>query len=103
MSDPRLTMLGRLEKDLIGPGEIEESIRDKPSDRYLTGILYAQRQEMSADEDERLEVTATESEDDEGTSGIEDQVPTSFMKKPSACGVSFRCEAEEPAFDIRIA
>ena len=37
----------RLEQDLIGPDAVAETLRDKPSDRYLTGILFPQKLELA--------------------------------------------------------
>lgn len=104
MTDVRDDLISRLTMDLVGPIEDREEFRDKPSDRYLTGILFAQRQLMGADEDERLEVAAGGSDEEEAAAGIDDQVPTSFMKKPSAFGLSFRCAGSDaaPALECRV-
>ena len=54
--EARSILLERLRTDLIGPsGGAEELIEDRPSDRYLTGILFPQNLEVGAQEDENIE------------------------------------------------
>lgn len=40
MIDARDTLLERMKVDLIGPEAPDELISDRPTDRYLTGILF---------------------------------------------------------------
>ncbi len=93
-------MLERLEEDLVGPkGGVAEMIDERPSARYLTGILYPQQTEFLEEEDEQIEAEngGVASEADEG------EESTSLFRsfKPAACGFSFSVEAEEGA-DLRL-
>ncbi|MCB1469519.1 MAG: hypothetical protein KDK08_20795, partial [Rhizobiaceae bacterium] len=50
----RDTVACRLAEDLIGPRGEDEELSARPSDVYLTGILWPQRTAMSGEDDERL-------------------------------------------------
>lgn len=91
--DARSYLIARLTEDVFGPSTPDEILDDKPSDRYLTGILFPQRTAIGADEDERLDA-ATGGDDDDGDDGAAEEVPTSVMRKPSAAGLTVRCEAD---------
>ena len=65
----REAILARLEEDLVGPGAEDELLRELPTDRYLTGILYPQRTTISADEDEELRGGGGGTGADDGDSG----------------------------------
>jgi hypothetical protein len=76
--------------DLVGPagGPRELLVRERPSDRYLTGILYPEQAD-----DMHAEVSAED--DDEGDDASDDEsgpdvpVPMNAMRRPSSMGVSF--------------
>lgn len=74
----------RLAMDLIGPGAPDEVISDRPSDRYLTGILFPPRTGLGADQDEDSESTG----DLEGGPGSE-AVAGANVARPSTAGLSF--------------
>jgi len=84
--EARGDLLQRLRKDLLGPYDLEEEIRDRPSDRYLTGILYPQESEIRAEEDDDLR--GAEGGDEEAAMGPEG-VPLVSTVKPSSAGFSF--------------
>ncbi|MGN6268462.1 MAG: helicase-related protein [Sphingomonas sp.] len=97
----RTLLLRRLEADLVGPKNgPEETIDERPSARYLTGMLYPQQSEFSEEEDDSLDA-----ENGGGSSGDEDEQreATSLFRsfKPATCGFSFAVEAEEGA-DLRL-
>ena len=52
MIDARDTLLERMKVDLIGPEEPNELISDRPTDRYLTGILFPPRTTISPEDDD---------------------------------------------------
>ena len=53
MKDTRDVFLQRLEKDLIGPFDgLTEALFSKPSDHYLTGILYPKETRIPDSEQE---------------------------------------------------
>lgn len=88
--ESRDRLLERLKQDIIGPGgALDEVISERPSARYLTGILYPQQSEISEEEDEAIaaESGSVAESDDE-------QDATSLLRtfKPATCGLSFSVE-----------
>lgn len=92
----RSRLLDRLAEDLVGPkGGADEVIDERPSARYLTGILYPQQTEFLEEEDEQIEAeNGSGSDADDG----EEQATSLFRSfKPAACGFSFSVEGEQDA------
>lgn len=91
--------------DLIGPfSETEELRSGRPSDIYLTGILWPQDSALGAEEDDRLSASGL-GEESEGSASEEEQVPAARQLRPSVAGLSFalRTEgAQEPGFFVTI-
>lgn len=87
-SPQRDLILTRLREDLIGPRAEEEALTDRPSDAYLTGILWPQRTEMAGEDDDTL-ATAGVSGGGDGQSNEADSVPTNSVQKPCVAGLSF--------------
>ena len=85
MNDPRSVIIRRLETDLIGPKEAEELIDDRPTDRYLTGILFPQRSVLSPDEDDEAGEVGEPKDIGTGLDGIK----ASSQFRPSSAGLSF--------------
>lgn len=87
----RTTYLSAVQDDLIGPsnGESEILRRERPSDRYLTGILYPDQSDAV-----RAEVCGEEDDDHNDTAGEDDgsdmPVPMVAMRRPSSMGISFK-------------
>ncbi len=77
----------RLAEDLIGPRAEDEELTARPSDVYLTGILWPQRTAMSGEDDERLGTERAGSSEE--NDGEYDAVRTGSIQKPSAAGISF--------------
>lgn len=100
MNDPRNTLFKRLETDLIGPRETEELIEDRPTDRYVTGILFPQRSVVSADEDD--EAGEASEPEDVGT-GL-DAIKASSQFRPSSAGLSFAVlpSGETPVLEVTV-
>ena len=60
-------LLNRLKQDLVGPYTDDEVLTARPSDVYLTGILWPRESRMGAEEDEHFGLSgAGESETDSG-------------------------------------
>lgn len=78
----------RLHEDLIGPRSADEVLTDRPSDVYLTGILWPQRTRMTGEEDDRLAVGGSIGADDSHETDAT-AVPVTSIQKPSVAGVSF--------------
>jgi hypothetical protein len=90
----------RLAMDLIGPGSPDEVISDRPSDRYLTGILYPPQTSLGAEQDEDSETAG----DLEGGPGSE-AVAGANVTRPSTAGLSFALRPEAgslPCITVKI-
>lgn len=85
MCDARDTLIDRMKVDLMGPEAPEEVISDRPTDRYLTGILFPPRTAIPAEEDDE----AAESEDAEINGTALDSVKAASTFRPSTAGLSF--------------
>jgi hypothetical protein len=99
--DVRQAVINRLRQDLIGPYEEAEVIQERPSDRYLSGILFPRQMRIGADEDEEL---AADRGDDE-SGGEDEAVPLANCLKPASMGLSFALNAKdgsEPSIEIEI-
>jgi hypothetical protein len=87
-SSIRSEMVDRLFEDLIGPREEHEFLTSRPSDVYLTGILWPLRSQTPSEEDEKLEVGSSGSKDDTAD-GAPEEIPAKSVMRPSTAGVSF--------------
>jgi hypothetical protein len=92
MSTARNRLKQRVTEDLIGPLDEAELIRDRPSDRYLTGILYPQRCPYSAEDDDDLSGHDDEAETD-GSSAENEAVGLIHTVRPASAGISFAVKA----------
>ncbi|WP_164833141.1 helicase-related protein [Sinorhizobium meliloti] len=86
---PRDTLIRRLREDLMGPRAPAEILAARPSDVYLTGILWPKNTAVSPDEDERLSVAVAGGDDDRGDVPELAQAQSVGMRRPSTAGVSF--------------
>ena len=86
-SGDRDIVIRRLAEDLIGPHADEEELSARPSDVYLTGILWPRCTAMSGEDDERLGTADVGS--GEENDGENDAVKTKSTQKPSVAGISF--------------
>lgn len=89
----RSKLVDRLSVDLIGPLAPDETIDAKPSDVYLTGILWPQNTAIPPDQDERLAVAGGEGDSNEETDEAS-QPPAAQMRRPSTAGISFACTSD---------
>lgn len=98
--EARKTVLKRLREDIVGPrsGFFEE-IPERPSSRYLTGILFPQGATIGQDEDD--EIDSTETGDEDG-GGAEERVSLFRSFRPSTAGFSFAVRPGEEAPVIKI-
>lgn len=87
-------MLSRLREDLIGPRAVDEVLSARPSDVYLTGILWPKNTALAPEEDERLAVAPGE---EDGGDDAEDQVRPQavVMRRPSTAGLSFAASGSD--------
>lgn len=87
-SASRDIVVRRLTEDLLGPRSSDETLTAKPSDVYVTGILWPQNTPLPAEEDERLAVAPDGDESGDETSD-QSQAAAMRMRRPSTAGVSF--------------
>lgn len=95
-------LVRRLREDLLGPAEDEEVLDERPTDRYVTGILSPIGDEVSASEDDSLDAVGGDDED----GGDDSPAPLVGSFRPSTCGVSFALSEHSKlpvAFEIRCA
>jgi len=83
----------RLETDLVGPGAEGEKLSSRPTDVYLTGILWPYTFGTDAEDDERLG-TAGSTEGSESGDPEADIVPAMSVQKPAVMGISFALAGE---------
>ena len=86
--DTRDVFLQRLEKDLIGPFDgLYEALFSKPSDHYLTGILYPKETRIpDSEQEDDDEVFGGK---DTGEEGVEQGVSNFRRFRPCTAGISF--------------
>lgn len=90
----------RLAGDLVGPRTEHEELTARPSDVWLTGILWPQRTAMGGEDDDRLG-TAVGGAGEE-TDSESDAVRTGSVQKPSVAGISFSAAASGDCPQVRI-
>jgi len=76
-------IIERLSMDLIGPISEDEVINNKPSDLYMTGILWPAKTEFSSADDD----SATDSDSDEDD--LQNTLPMQGQQKASSMGITF--------------
>ena len=87
--EARSILLERLREDLMGPSYgAEEVIEDRPSDRYLTGILFPQDLKVGDQEDEDIDEIQSGKVTNLG-SDTRSNVAISRMARPATAGLSF--------------
>ncbi|SHL52934.1 Helicase conserved C-terminal domain-containing protein [Sphingobium sp. YR657] len=98
-SSERELLVVRMTEDLVGPRSSAEVLADRPTDTYLTGILWPQRTAMLGEDDDSLAAGAGGAADQDETEAA--AVPATSVQKPSVAGVSF-CVAptEAPTVDL---
>lgn len=97
----RDSIVERLRQDLIGPGSNDEVLSDRPSDVYLTGIIWPRETRMAGEDMDRL--GANKDGDESGEPGEEDEVTLVGAMRPCVAGVSFAASAvDAPQVEISI-
>jgi hypothetical protein len=91
----RELMLKRLTEDLIGPMSPLEVLISRPSDVYMTGILFPLDSRMDYADDDGA-VGESEDDDSESTATVIGQ------NRPCTMGVSFTCESKEKSTEIKV-
>lgn len=98
MIDARDVIQERLKVDLIGPAALDELISDRPTDRYLTGILFPPRTAISPDDDDE----ASDADDADSVGTALDGVKAASAFRPSSAGLSFAVDPAGSAPRLRV-
>jgi hypothetical protein len=85
----RETIIARLHQDLVGPHSPNEELDGRPSDTYLTGILWPRDAVMGGEEDEKLGAG-----DEDATSSVEAEPALAGLRKPCSIGLSFAARTQ---------
>lgn len=93
-------LLERIQTDLAGPGSSQEVIDEWPTDRYLTGILFAPDQKLPQEENEVAPEAAGEAgvEQDEGRN----EIGLHHAFRPSSMGLSFAVVSGTDEIELRV-
>ena len=97
----RSTIVDRLKQDLVGPDSPDEVLTSRPSDVYLTGILWPPRSAIPGEENERLGVQGPEGTESSGA-GEEEEVSLAGQPRPCAAGVSFAALSSTPEPSVHV-
>lgn len=84
----RKELLHRLELELTGPNELYETLKERPTQRYLCGILWPAGTEIDKTEDDQID----QGSEGEETGNAENIAPLLQAMNPSAIGLSFIVE-----------
>lgn len=84
-SSDRSLVVSRLAEDLIGPRQEAEVLASRPTDVYLTGILWPARVKMSDESGEQINVLMPPEDND----AANEEVKLRSLTKPSTAGLSF--------------
>lgn len=99
VTSPRDVVVERLREDLLGPSSEKEVIPERPSDRYLTGLLYPQKTDQSGADDDSLGSAGTGDDDSDDTPPA-----LNGTYKPASCGVSFALKPQAASkIEVRVA
>ena len=80
----RAEMLKRLARDLVGPGDVDETISDFPLEQYICGILYPRSEDRF---DPAQDHDVAEGEDE--ATHVDPPVALANEKYPSSAGMTF--------------
>lgn len=85
-------LAARLETDLHGPSKQDELLSARPSDVYLTGVLWPRTTAVPQEDDEKLAIGDADEPDGSDTG---DDVRLSSQLRPSTAGLSFSAKSGE--------
>lgn len=94
-------LMDRLKRDLVGPHTEDEVLDARPSDVYLTGILWPRETRMGGEEDERLGSSGAEETEMNG-GGEEESASLAGMIRPCSAGVSFAARGADAGAEMDV-
>jgi len=101
----RRQLLERLRADLVGPLSADEVLEaeTRPSERYLSGILFPRNSDLPDDEEEELAAGEADEGGSDAASAATAGVSLHNVKRPSTAGVSFAVDdAAKPMISLRV-
>ena len=90
-SQDRDIVVNRLAEDLVGPRSETEKLESRPTDVYLTGILWPIKVEMKEEDGDGPSIASTGEENDSSNEAVQ----TRSLRKPSLAGLSFSVYSKE--------
>lgn len=98
-------VLARLIEDLVGPLAPDETLSDRPTQRYSTGILYPRESAIEPEDDQDGDGLAVNVVEDASSIAEDTGVSLHAALKPSAAGLSFAIQPsgqQVPLIDVEI-
>ena len=94
----RYRIIRSMEKELMGPTEIDERFEEYPSTRYIGGRLSPANEPIDAEEDDGLGVGC-----DDGEGGYDEkEMPLIMGFHPSSMGISFELDSNEYNLKVEV-
>ena len=97
----REVLIERLTQDLVGPYSQCEILDSRPTDVYLTGILWPKESKLSSEEDQRLGFSGGVDIETRGA-GEEEEAPLTRANRPCSAGFSFATKAERAVSRVNV-
>ena len=97
-------LISRLETDLLGPVDPSEILDSRPSDCYLTGILFPPRTKVADEENEQLGGGVNEDDAEGDADAGSGGVALAVTQRQASAGLSFavRSESGSPSISIEV-
>nr|WP_277988126.1 DISARM system helicase DrmA [Halobacillus kuroshimensis] len=91
-------MIDRMRKELVGPIHKVELLSIPPVQKYLAGVLWPMKSELAITEDEQ----DNQQDKDSKRENIESVAPLANAMNPSAIGLSFLVDKENPKLNVDV-
>lgn len=98
-TDVRNELVDRLKVELVGPDDPRESIKTRPLQKYLCGILWPMNSTLSEEENEQQDYNHGR---DTSQEDFETLAPLSKAMNPSSVGLSFLIHKDSPKASIHV-
>ena len=103
MVSEREQIIRRLSEDLIGPYSNDEKLESRPSDVYISGILWPMDTRMGPEEDDHLAFASAGSDNEEsGGTGEEEEIAVAVINRPSSAGLSFAVTSDKKNSNLMV-
>ena len=105
-AEVRQQVIEMLKKDLLGPGDENETLNQNPRFEYVVGMLAPQTGKEGPSNEQEIAEDASFEGDADYTAGEEDDnepISTNRFKTPSSIGISFYLENKTSTFNMDVA